>query len=177
MLGIERRGYDGTSLPVNEADLVSAEITTRDIDRGDSPHFLLKEIGEAPGSFRKTLRGKIADVNGSPRVQLPPETLPLKVRERLANGEISRIIAIGQGTAAVASRAVPQFLGPLLADTNVTVTAELATELSGFSMRDDMSDTLIVAVSQSGTTTDTNRTVDIVRARGGQVPPMSLAPS
>ncbi|MGY9072172.1 MAG: SIS domain-containing protein [Acidimicrobiales bacterium] len=169
VLGIERRGYDGTSLPVNEADLVSAEITTRDIDRGDSPHFLLKEIGEAPGSFRKTLRGKIADVNGSPRVQLPPETLPLKVRERLANGEISRIIAIGQGTAAVASRAVPQFLGPLLADTNVTVTAELATELSGFSMRDDMSDTLIVAVSQSGTTTDTNRTVDIVRARGGQV--------
>src|SRR6202023_769018 len=32
-----------------------------------------------------------------------------------------------------------------------------------------MSDTLVIAVSQSGTTTDTNRTVDLVRARGGQV--------
>jgi glucosamine--fructose-6-phosphate aminotransferase (isomerizing) len=33
----------------------------------------------------------------------------------------------------------------------------------------DMSDTLIVAVSQSGTTTDTNRTVDLARGRGASV--------
>ena len=45
----------------------------------------------------------------------------------------------------------------------------LATELSGFALADDMSDTLVVAVSQSGTTTDTNRTVDLVRARGALV--------
>ena len=32
-----------------------------------------------------------------------------------------------------------------------------------------MTDTLVVAISQSGTTTDTNRTVDLVRARGAQV--------
>ena len=32
-----------------------------------------------------------------------------------------------------------------------------------------MSDTLIVAVSQSGTTTDTNRTVDLARGRGASV--------
>ena len=44
----------------------------------------------------------------------------------------------------------------------------LATELSGFELRADMSDTLVVAISQSGTTTDTNRTVDLVRARGGR---------
>ena len=36
-------------------------------------------------------------------------------------------------------------------------------------MRLDMSDTLVVAVSQSGTTTDTNRTVDLVRSRGAVV--------
>ncbi|MGL1080505.1 SIS domain-containing protein, partial [Vibrio parahaemolyticus] len=44
-----------------------------------------------------------------------------------------------------------------------------ATELSGFGMTDDMSDTLVVAISQSGTTTDTNRTVDLVRGRGAHV--------
>ena len=38
-----------------------------------------------------------------------------------------------------------------------------ATELSGLRLRDDMSDTLVVAISQSGTTTDTNRTVDLAR--------------
>ena len=37
------------------------QITTRDIDRGDYPHFLLKEITEAPASFRKTLRGKLVE--------------------------------------------------------------------------------------------------------------------
>ena len=42
-------------------DLVHAEITTRDIDRGDAPHFLLKEITEAPTSFAKTLRGRIRE--------------------------------------------------------------------------------------------------------------------
>ena len=32
-----------------------------------------------------------------------------------------------------------------------------------------MDDTLVVAISQSGTTTDTNRTVDLVRSRGAKV--------
>ena len=32
-----------------------------------------------------------------------------------------------------------------------------------------MADTLVVAISQSGTTTDTNRTVDLVRSRGARV--------
>jgi len=45
----------------------------------------------------------------------------------------------------------------------------LATGLSGFDLRAAMTDTLVVAVSQSGTTTDTNRTVDLVRARGARV--------
>jgi glucosamine--fructose-6-phosphate aminotransferase (isomerizing) len=49
------------------------------------------------------------------------------------------------------------------------VVALPATELSGFSLVDDMSDTLAVAISQSGTTTDTNRTVDLLRARGAWV--------
>src|SRR5699024_5558800 len=43
------------------------------------------------------------------------------------------------------------------------------TELSGFGLQLDMADTLAVAVSQSGTTTDTNRTVDLLRARGAAV--------
>ncbi len=46
------------------------------------------------------------------------------------------------------------------------VEAVLATELSGFELRADMSDTLVIAISQSGTTTDTNRTVDLARSGG-----------
>jgi len=51
----------------------------------------------------------------------------------------------------------------------VEVLAKPATEVSGFHLRDDMSDSLFVAISQSGTTTDTNRTVDLLRARGASV--------
>ncbi len=76
------------------------------------------------------------------------------------------MLVIGQGTAAVAGQSLAQCLAELLADTDVQVEAVPATELSGFQLRPDMSDTLVVAISQSGTTTDTNRTVDLVRSRG-----------
>jgi glucosamine--fructose-6-phosphate aminotransferase (isomerizing) len=56
-----------------------------------------------------------------------------------------------------------------LVGTDLRVEAITATELSGFYLRDDMADTLIVAISQSGTTTDTNRTVDLARSRGATV--------
>ena len=62
------------------------QITTRDVDRGDAPHYLLKEITEAPASFRKTLRGKIVERDGLLDVRLPAETLPAEVLERAAFG-------------------------------------------------------------------------------------------
>ena len=75
---------------------------------------------------------------------------------------------IGQGTAAVAGQSTPAILDELTLG-QLDVDAVTATELSGFGMRLDMSDTLAVAVSQSGTTTDTNRTVDLLRSRGAAV--------
>ena len=75
----------------------------------------------------------------------------------------------GQGTAAIAGQSLAHHLGDFLAESDVQVEAVLATELSGFHLRLDMRDTLIVAVSQSGTTTDTNRTVDLARGRGASV--------
>src|SRR5690606_11796798 len=132
--------------------------------RGDYPHFLLKEITEAPVSFRKTLRGKITGEGNDLRVALGDDVLPLEVRADLATRSIRRILAIGQGTAAIAGQAFAAALQSLAPDLDLRVEATLATELSGFGMRNDMSDTLVVAISQSGTTTDTNRTVDVVRA-------------
>ena len=168
--GIQRVAYDGTVLPVSDADVVRAAITTRDIDRGDSPHFLLKEITEAPTSFRKTLRGRLVeDTAGALAVVLPEDSLPLDVRARLADGSITRILAIGQGTAAIASRGLVAVLADAADRRGIHLEAIPATELSGFRLRPDMSDTLIVAISQSGTTTDTNRTVDLVRGRGASV--------
>src|SRR3546814_1576959 len=71
--GIRRQSYDGSELPVTADDLSHAQVTTRDIDRGAYPHFLLKEISEAPSSFRKTLRGKLIERDGRTQVVLRSE--------------------------------------------------------------------------------------------------------
>ena len=78
-------------------------------------------------------------------------------------------IVIGQGTAAIAGQGLALALRRTLAGRSLSVEAMSATELSGFELLADMSDTLVLAISQSGTTTDTNRTVDLVRARGAAV--------
>ncbi len=171
--GIIRYSYDGAAQPVGAEEVVVAEVTTRDIDRGDAPHYLLKEISEAPTSFAKTLRGKIAPAESTNpsaglRALVGDIALPEAIASRLADGTIQRVRVIGQGTAAVAGQSTAAILEELV-DSELDVDAITATELSGFHLRLDMSDTLAIAVSQSGTTTDTNRTVDLIRSRGGLV--------
>ncbi|MEZ5342553.1 MAG: SIS domain-containing protein [Acidimicrobiales bacterium] len=167
--GAKRFAYDGTPLPIEAPEWKPPAVTTRDIDRGDAPHFLLKEISESPNSFRKTLRGRLHDEDGRLSVRLPAETLSPSVRARIEAGTFTKIDVIGQGTAAVAGQAVAAAFEWALGESSTTVRAITATELSGFNLRDDMSDTLIVAISQSGTTTDTNRTIDLARSRGAVV--------
>jgi glucosamine--fructose-6-phosphate aminotransferase (isomerizing) len=168
--GIRRWSYDGSVLPVTADDVQVAEITTRDIDRGEHPHFLLKELFEAPRSLARTVRGRIEEVDGRvAAVALDDDVLPEAVRKGLANTTLRRVLVIGQGTAAVAGQSVASAVRAACARSSLRVEAVLATELSGFGLDDDMSDVLVVPVSQSGTTTDTNRTVDLVRARGAAV--------
>ena len=151
------RGDELAPLPV-----VSAAITTRDIDRRGHRHYLLKEISEAPESLARTLAGRIVGGPGDRRVRLEGVLPPGRDLPR-------RIAVIGQGTAAVAARATAEIIAAELAGVGVEVVGGLASELSGFALRHDMSDHLVVAISQSGTTTDTNRTVSLIQARGGWV--------
>jgi len=167
--GLRRIAYDGTELEIGEEDLKTVDITTRDIDRGEHSHYLKKEIAEAPASIQKTLRGRLAEQSGLTRVVLGEDSLPARVAEALKSGAIRRIQVIGQGTAAVAGQGVAEAIREALRDTSVVVDAMPATEVSGFHLRDEMADTLFVAISQSGTTTDTNRTVDLLRRRGALV--------
>ena len=170
--GIERFGMDGSLLPVDMEELERAEITTRDINRGEFPHFLLKEISEAPRSVRKTLRGKLReDAAGRLRVTLGRQTIPEAVAHDLGSGAITRIVITGQGTAAVAGQGIAASIEGRLRERDLRglrVEAMPATELSGFHLLPDMTDTLVVAVSQSGTTTDTLRTLNLTQRRGAR---------
>ncbi|MFM7258833.1 MAG: SIS domain-containing protein, partial [Acidimicrobiaceae bacterium] len=166
--GVQLVSYDGREIELSQDKVLTAEITTRDINRGEHKHFLAKEIAEAPESFRKTIRGRIVEQNGILTTELGESVLPKAICDRLASGEITKVRVIGQGTAAVAGQALAKLLNELVG-IGLSAEALLASELSGFGLQLDMSDTLVVAVSQSGTTTDTNRTVDLARARGASV--------
>ena len=100
--GMRRIAYDGGELPLTERDIATAQVTTRDIDRGDSPHYLLKEISEAPASFRKTHPRQDRRSRRAARASVGARALPPDIRARLADGSITKIKVIGQGTAAVA---------------------------------------------------------------------------
>ena len=167
--GVARVSYDGSVLEVGPDEWKQPSVTTRDIDRGDAPHFLLKEISESPKSFRKTLRGRLLESDNRLTVRLPEESIPELLAKRLQSGSIADVLVIGQGTAAIAGQAIATAIDDALEGAGVVVAPITATELSGFHLRDDMTDTLVVAVSQSGTTTDTNRTVDLARSRGAAV--------
>lgn len=166
--------YDGTPIAVGPDDIKQTEITSRDIDRQAFPHYFLKEISEAPASVEKTLqnRWKVAgDASDDIRIALDEKTFPASLETALCENQIRRIFFIGQGTAGVAALACANILEHYLREPSLQVAALKASEFSGFKIEDGdshstMADALVVAISQSGTTTDTNRTVDLIRERG-----------
>lgn len=171
--GIKGLYYDGTPLPLDEKDIRKAEITTRDIDRGSYPHYFLKEITESALSVRKTLRGRYRiqqDREGEKVVfNLGEDIVPERIREALTGGAIRRIVVIGHGTAAVAGSAVADAMESSLKGSGIRVEAKIASELSGFCLENDLHDTLVIPITQSGTTTDTNRAVAMAAERGAYV--------
>jgi glucosamine--fructose-6-phosphate aminotransferase (isomerizing) len=174
LAGIRSMHYDKTPLAWRRADVLQAEMTTRDIDRGAYPHFFLKEISESALSVRKTLLGKYRIVRGQDgarqvRFNLGDDVVPEKVRLAFGRNEIRRVTVIGHGTAAVAGAAVADALERHLEGAGIRIEAKIASELSGFHLSEDLQDRLIIPITQSGTTTDTNRAVAMAAQRGAAV--------
>ncbi len=176
LAGIQAMYYDQTPLLLEQAEVKHTAITSRDIDRQDYPHYFLKEISESPASVEKTLqnRWKISGSDPSKmEVMLGEQTVPARLRKALLAepSGIRRIFFVGQGTAGVAALACADIMRYYLDDPELMINALKASELSGFTLKEDdaagsMADALVIAISQSGTTTDTNRAVDMVRERG-----------
>jgi len=173
--GISASYYDGSALRLTDDDVKTTALTSRDIDRQGFSHYFLKEISESPASVESTLqnRWKIKQRGENRRltVELDDTVFPPRLRQALTEGAIRRIFFIGQGTAGVAALACANILSHYLNSPSITVSALKASEFSGFNLNegdrsDALSDALIVAISQSGTTTDTNRTVEMVKERG-----------
>ncbi|MEF2229706.1 MAG: SIS domain-containing protein [Pseudodesulfovibrio sp.] len=159
---------NGEGTPLKEEKI---EIFSRDIFRGDYAHYIEKEVHEASSSVRNTLHGKYLRKSGA--VTFLPEGFgngpALVGRVKDGKRPLKRIICVGQGTAAVAAMAVSHLLRRALKGSGLAIEAYTGSELIGFMGDEPMHDVLLVPVSQSGTTTDTNRVVDLCRDRGAWV--------
>jgi len=173
--GIKAMYYDKMQVCIEEKDLKHTGITSRDIDRQNYPHYFLKEISESPLSVEKTLlnRWKTSADGKKYSAFLSEKEFPESVKKAFSEKKIRRILFAGQGTAGVAALACSDILNYYLNDPQIHIGAHKASELSGFMLDSEeisnsMSDTLVVAISQSGTTTDTNRAVEMVKKRGAK---------
>ena len=124
------------------------------VELGVYEDFMMKEIHEQPEALRATLANRL-DTDG--RVDLSGINLDL--------GDVNRIVVVACGTALHAG-----LLGKGLIERLARVPVEVAVA-SEYRYADPVGDekTLVVAISQSGETTDTLAAVEAARGFGGKV--------
>ncbi|WP_243545230.1 SIS domain-containing protein [Pseudodesulfovibrio tunisiensis] len=159
---------NGEGVPLAEEKI---EIFSRDIFRGEFNHYIEKEVHEASSSVRNTLHGKYVRQDNA--IHFLAEGFgngpALMERLRDTSRPIRRIIALGQGTAAIAAMGIAQLLRRSLAGSDIGIENFTGSEFVGFMGDSRLDDVLLIPVSQSGTTTDTNRVVDLCRDRGAWI--------
>jgi glucosamine--fructose-6-phosphate aminotransferase (isomerizing) len=173
--GIKSFYYDNTPITIEEDQVLTSRITSRDIDRQNFPHYFLKEISESPDSVEKTLENSFKQTKDNLlTTSLDKVAIPKSLEDDFKNNKIKKVYYIGQGTAGIAAQGCADLLNFYLGDTDIDIRAMKSSELSGFSIatgknaKNSMDNSLVIAISQSGTTTDTNRTVDMVKECGAK---------
>ena len=128
------------------------------LDRGEYPHFMLKEICEQPNAIENALRGRLNHSEGLARLGgLEP------VLDRLRRAR--HLIIVSCGTSYYAG-----LLGRYVfeATTDLTVETELASEFR-YRKLNIRPDTVVLAISQSGETADTLAALREAKRRGALV--------
>ena len=157
---IRARGYEITTLDDrarSRAPLtVPADDSSHDLD--GHPHFMHKEIHEQPSTVERALLGRLDDRFATAHLG----GLNLDARDSRA---IARVHFLGCGSAHYAGEAGAQLVESLA---RIPSSSEPASE---FRYRNPVveTDTLYVAVSQSGETADTIAAVQELRRKGGRV--------
>ena len=149
------------------------QIFPRDIFRGDFNYFLEKEINDGPASVAKTLQGRYRMRDDRVSFDDLPTDIWAKLRARMRRGGVNRVYVLGQGTAGVSALGVAYLIERALSygttAAKLPISAYRSSEFSAEVDKLQLEDALVIAISQSGTTTDTNRAVDVARERGAFV--------
>ncbi|XHR27706.1 MAG: glutamine--fructose-6-phosphate transaminase (isomerizing) [Chthoniobacteraceae bacterium] len=120
------------------------EFSEDDVNKGDYPHYMLKEIFEQPNSLQDAMRGRLSLEEATAKLGGLNMT-PTELRD------IERIVLTGCGTACHAAM-VGEYVLENLA--HIPTEVEFASEFRYRNMPMNK-DTLVFAISQSGETADT----------------------
>ncbi len=159
MIRMSREGYSTLTLdnePVQK-DVHMVTWNILDAEKGEYPHYMLKEIFEQPGVVRAALTGRLLPEEGTARL----DGLNLSDEELRA---VQRVVFIACGTAAYAGT-----LGALMMEELSGVQSECLVA-SEFRYRRIVlaPNTLVFVISQSGETADTIAAMREVRRKGNK---------
>lgn len=133
-----------------ERDTIEISWTADQAQKGGYPHFMLKEIHEQPDAIDSTLHIR--------------EEMIAKAAEIIADAERVFLLAMGtSGHAAMAGRHMLASISGILS------TFEIASDFQDTVYDAISDDTCVVAITQSGETTDTISAVKYAKAHGASV--------
>ncbi|PJZ69778.1 glutamine--fructose-6-phosphate transaminase (isomerizing) [Leptospira perolatii] len=132
--------FDGNEKTI---EFKKQEVRFEDVDKGGYPHYMIKEIHEQPGIFRRIIQSRMGE-NGE--IAFPETTISRDVLSR-----VNRIIIQAAGTSYYAG-----MLGKHYLENFAKIQTDTETS-SEFRYRNPVveGDTLIMGISQSGETADT----------------------
>jgi len=123
-----------------ETDLIKWDF--KDAEKSGFPHFMLKEIYDQPDTIYQAIRGRVSEVDVDIK-------FPDRVEKLLGNG-IESITIIACGTSYYSGLVAKYLIEQI---TDIPVFVELASEYRFFGTK--IQNSLVIAVTQSGETTDT----------------------
>ena len=134
------------------------EFNVEDVELGEFPHFMLKEIFEQPESVENAFRGRLSDEEASAKLgglQMSPQELR----------DVDRIVLVGCGTACHAAMAGEHLIESLA---RIPTEVEIASEFRYRNVPMDKN-TLVFVISQSGETIDSLGALREAKRKGFRV--------
>ena len=146
----------------HKSDLMTNDLSKKGFDR-----FFLKEIDDTDIFLKRTINNYLS-FNKAEFKNLN-YIFNNKTLKKFKERKINNIILTGMGSCYSAAVGISKYLRRVLIAAkynDIKIEATVASEGSGFYLSDNMEDTIIIVLAQSGTTIDTNVFAKLARERG-----------
>lgn len=132
------------------------DLSTRDLSKKTFNSYFLKEINDTSLFVKRTI---LNNVNFTKNKLNDLPLFDKTTLKKFKDGKIKNIIFTGMGSCYTAAVGISKYLSHLFKTHKIheiKIESTIASEGSGFYLKKDMSDSIIVVLAQSGTTIDTN---------------------